>query len=177
LFAEGVIAMVVESGRVATRRIVDNVSTSASAVAKGGAVRRCRLTTEPLDAAAILASVADRAAGGQTLFVGAVRDHDPQGGDRPVTGLDYEAHPDAAAFLQRVAEQVAQIPGVVAVSAEHRLGMLTVGEAAVVVAVSAAHRHEAFVACRALIDTLKNEVPIWKRQWYADGTNDWVGCA
>lgn len=94
-----------------------------------------------------------------------------------MTALDYEAHPDAYAFLRRVAEQVAQTPGVVAVSAEHRLGMLAVGDAAVVVAVSAAHRHEAFVACRTLIDTLKHEVPIWKRQWYVDGTNDWVGCA
>lgn len=153
------------------------VSASGLAVASTGAVRRCRVGHGPLDAAAILASVSDPAAGGQSLFVGAVRDHDPHGGRRQVSALDYEAHPDALDFLRQVAEQVAAMDGVVAVSAEHRLGSLQIGEAAVIVAVSAAHRHEAFVGCRTLIDTLKRDVPIWKRQWYADGTSDWVGCA
>jgi molybdopterin synthase catalytic subunit len=140
-------------------------------------VRRCALSEEPLDVASILASVDDRAAGGQNLFVGVVREHDPHDGGRVVTGLDYEAHPDAAAALHRVAADVAQLPGVVKIAVEHRLGALAVGDVAVVVAVSAVHRHEAFTGCRMLIDELKLHVPIWKRQRYDDGSTDWVGCA
>jgi molybdopterin synthase catalytic subunit len=140
-------------------------------------VRHCRLTPDVLDIPVLLAAVADSAAGGQTLFVGTVRNHDPQAGERVVTSLEYEAHPDAAARLAAVAAAVGAIDGVRAVAVEHRVGTLQVGDAAVVVAVAAEHRHEAFAACRELIDTLKAEVPIWKRQWYADGSSDWVGCA
>jgi molybdopterin synthase catalytic subunit len=157
--------------------VTSAASTTPTGHAAGDRIRRCALSADPLDVPAILASVADPSAGGTDLFVGAVRNHDPHDGGRLVSALEYEAHPDALEVLRRVASEVASTPGVVAVAVEHRCGLLTVGDAAVVVAVSAAHRHEAFVACRVLIDTLKAEVPIWKRQWYADGASDWVGCA
>jgi molybdopterin synthase catalytic subunit len=149
-------------------------------------LRRCALRTEPLDVTGLLALTSDRSAGGQALFIGSVRDHDEPCGHTgasingrrgPVVALEYEAHPGAQDVLQRLALQVAAGPGLRAVVVEHRLGRLTVGEAAVVVAVSADHRGEAFDACRTLIDELKATVPIWKRQTYADGTSDWVGCA
>ena len=136
-------------------------------------VRRAAVVGAALNPADLLALVAHPASGGQALFVGTVRDHD-QG--RAVTGLDYEAHPDAEQALRRVAEQVAAGRGVRAVAVEHRTGCLHVGDVAVVVAVAAEHRDEAFAACRALIDTLKEQVPIWKRQHHPDGTSSWVHC-
>ncbi len=120
----------------------------------------------------MLAALADAAAGGLTLFVGTVRDHDHH---RAVTGLEYSAHPTALRRLQEVAERVAREYDVLAVAAVHRTGRLEVGEAAVIVATAAGHRGEAFDASRALIDELKATVPIWKHQLFADGTDEWVG--
>ncbi len=137
-----------------------------------GVLRRAAVVSVPLDPAALLALTAQGPAGGQVLFVGMVRDND---GGHAVSGLDYEAHPGAEHELRRVAEQVAASPGLVAVAVEHRIGALAVGDLAVVVAVSAAHRGAAFEACRRLIDTLKAEVPIWKRQHHPDGDAGWVG--
>jgi len=94
-----------------------------------------------------------------------------------VTRLSYSAHPSAATELRRVAEKVAADFEVHALAAVHRTGELEIGDLAVVVAVSCAHRGEAFEACRALIDRLKHEVPIWKRQWFGDGSSEWVGSA
>ncbi|MFZ5848542.1 MAG: molybdenum cofactor biosynthesis protein MoaE [Actinomycetota bacterium] len=120
----------------------------------------------------VLAAVADAAAGGVTLFVGAVRDHDE---NKSVTGLEYSAHSTALDQLRDVAEEVAREYDVLAVAAVHRVGELAIGDAAVVVATAAAHRGEAFEASRALIDRLKQRVPIWKHQLFADGTDEWVG--
>jgi molybdopterin synthase catalytic subunit len=129
---------------------------------------------EPLSVDEVVAAVSDRHAGGIALFLGAVRDHDH---GRAVTALDYTAHPSAADLLRKVAEEVAQAhPSVAALSAIHRVGALAVGDLAVVVGASAAHRGEAFAACRAFIDTLKEQVPIWKREEFADGDHEWVGC-
>jgi molybdopterin synthase catalytic subunit len=113
-------------------------------------------------------------AGGIALFAGAVRDHDH---DRAVTGLTYSAHPSAEAELRRVAEEVARKYPVHALAAVHRVGDLRIGELAVVVAVSCAHRGDAFDACRMLIDELKATVPIWKHQRFTGGDSEWVGCA
>jgi molybdopterin synthase catalytic subunit len=120
----------------------------------------------------VLTAVSDAAAGGVTLFVGNVRDHDE---NKSVTGLEYSAHPTALAQLTDVAEEVAREYDVLAVAAVHRVGKLGIGDAAVVVATAAAHRGEAFEASRALIDRLKERVPIWKHQLFADGTDEWVG--
>jgi molybdopterin synthase catalytic subunit len=120
----------------------------------------------------VRAAVADPAAGGITLFAGAVRDSD---NDKDVTGLSYTAHPSAEAELRRVCEEIAGKYEVTAIAAVHRTGDLDIGDLAVVAAVSCPHRAEAFDACRALIDELKASVPIWKHQLFADGTTEWVG--
>lgn len=112
-------------------------------------------------------------AGAVSLFVGTVRDHD--GGQSGVVRLDYSAHPDAEQHLARVAEEIGRLPGVLHVAAVHRQGELAVGDTAVVCAVSAAHRAEAFEACRALIEQLKATVPIWKKQLFETGSTEWVG--
>jgi molybdopterin synthase catalytic subunit len=93
-----------------------------------------------------------------------------------VTGLGYSAHTSVVDELRTVAEEVvAAHPEVRALAAVHRVGDLDVGDLAVVVGVSCAHRGDAFVACRALIDELKSRVPIWKHQVFADGGDEWVG--
>lgn len=136
------------------------------------AVRLTAIRSEPLSVDEVLAAVADPAAGGHALFVGTVRDVDNRLG---VTGLSYSAHPTAVDALRRVAETVAARRDVIAVAATHRVGDLAIGEIAVVVGVSCAHRGSAFDACRALIDELKQAVPIWKHQLFTDGTEEWVG--
>ncbi|MBJ7907474.1 molybdenum cofactor biosynthesis protein MoaE [Streptomyces sp. DSM 110735] len=120
----------------------------------------------------VYAAVGDDAAGGTALFVGTVRDHD---GGKSVTSLEYSAHPSAEAELRRVAEKVAADFPVLSLAAVHRTGPLSIGDVAVITAVSCPHRAEAFAACRLLTDTLKHEVPIWKRQLFVDGTEEWVG--
>jgi molybdopterin synthase catalytic subunit len=135
-------------------------------------VRLVELRETALDVAEVVSAVSDPAAGGIDVFVGAVRDNDR---DQGVTGLEYSAHPTAAARLQQVCDQVAGRYDVVALAAVHRVGDLAIGDAAVVVAASAAHRGTAFEACRALIDDLKATVPIWKHQLFTDGMDEWVG--
>jgi molybdopterin synthase catalytic subunit len=135
-------------------------------------LRLVGLRETPLDVAEVIASLDDDSSGGLTLFVGRVRDHD-HGLD--VTGLEYSAHPTALDALRRVCEEVARRYDVHGVAAVHRVGRLEIGDLAVVVATTAAHRGDAFQASRALIDTLKAEVPIWKHQHFADGSEEWVG--
>jgi molybdopterin synthase catalytic subunit len=137
-------------------------------------IRLAELRDRPLSVDEALAAVSDPAAGGIALFVGAVRDHDH---GRDVARLGYSAHPSAVAELRRVAEKVAASFNVTAVAAVHRVGDLAVGDLAVVVAVSSPHRADAFDACRALIDELKQSVPIWKHQQYAGGGSEWVNSA
>ena len=126
----------------------------------------------PLSVDEVLAAVADPAAGGVVSFTGLVRATD---GGRDVVGLEYSAHPSALDALRAVAEAVMADLPVVRVAALHRVGALDIGDVAVVVAASAAHRDQAFAAARRLIDDLKATVPIWKDQRFADGTQEWVG--
>jgi molybdopterin synthase catalytic subunit len=135
-------------------------------------VRLVEIRDTALSVDEALDAVRDRSAGGTVVFVGAVRDDD---GGRPVTRLDYTAHPTAVAELRAVAESVAARFPVVAVAVTHRIGELQIGDLAVVVAVSCPHRGEAFQAARALIDELKATVPIWKHQVFDDGSQEWVG--
>jgi len=136
------------------------------------AVRLVDLRETPLEVADVLAALDDDASGGLTLFVGRVRDHDH---GRGVRGLEYSAHPTALESLRRVCSDVAARYDVRALAAVHRVGRLAIGDIAVIVATSSAHRGTSFDASRALIDTLKAEVPIWKHQRFADGTEEWVG--
>ncbi|MEC4018327.1 molybdenum cofactor biosynthesis protein MoaE [Streptomyces sp. H27-D2] len=135
-------------------------------------IRLLAIRDTPLSVDEVLAAVGDDSAGGTALFVGTVRNHD-SGAD--VARLGYSAHPTATAEMRRVAEKVAADFPVRAMAAVHRVGELAVGEPAVIVAVSCPHRGAAFEACRRLIDDLKAEVPIWKHQTFADGTDEWVG--
>ncbi|KPC79861.1 MULTISPECIES: molybdenum cofactor biosynthesis protein MoaE [Streptomyces] len=135
-------------------------------------IRLLDIRDTPLSVDEIFRAVGDDAAGGMVLFVGTVRNHD-EGQD--VGALGYSCHPTAPDELRRVAEKVVAEFPVRALAAVHRVGDLGVGDLAVVVAVSCAHRGEAFDACRKLIDDLKHEVPIWKHQRFSDGTEEWVG--
>lgn len=126
------------------------------------------LTDEPLSVEAAYAFVADPAAGAIVVFTGTTREESE---GRAVTALTYEAYAERAwRQLATLAADVAERwPATCAVWLEHRVGTLAVGEPAVVVAVSAAHRVEAFEAARHGIDTLKAEVAIWKQEHWADG--------
>jgi molybdopterin synthase catalytic subunit len=137
-------------------------------------IRLAELRDTELSVDEVLAAVADPTAGGVALFAGTVRDHDH---GQTVTALSYTAHPSAAAELRTVAEKVAGEFDVRALAAVHRVGDLAVGDLAVVVAVACPHRAEAFAACHALIDRLKDSVPIWKHQSFADGESEWVNGA
>ncbi|WP_246004795.1 molybdenum cofactor biosynthesis protein MoaE [Nocardioides marmorisolisilvae] len=145
--------------------------TSAS-TGTGNVVRLLDVRDAPLDVAEVIAAVSDPAAGGLNVFVGAVRDHDHGQG---VVRLEYSAHPTALDRLAEVAAEVAAEFDAIALAAVHRVGVLGIGDLAVVSAVSAAHRDQAFAASRALIDRLKERVPIWKHQVFTDGTEEWVG--
>lgn len=120
-----------------------------------------------------IAAVDSSMAGAVTSFVGRVRDHDPDAADA-VVALEYSSHPDAESALRRIAEAAAERTGAV-VAVSHRVGRLQVGEAAVVIAVASAHRDEAFTVCREVIEAIKRELPVWKRQVEADGTTEWKG--
>ena len=148
-----------------------SVSTDERATPVPG-VRLVDIRSVPIDPAEVLGAVEDEAAGGVTLFVGTVRDHD---GARAVAHLEYSEHPTAQDRLREVAAAVVErYPGT-AVAALHRVGRLEIGEVAVVVAAAAAHRGQAFDAAEDLIDDLKATVPIWKHQVFADGSEEWVG--
>lgn len=137
-------------------------------------VLRATVTSEPLDVSEHAALVDDAAAGAVVTFAGVVRDHDH---GRSVTALDYEGHPSAAGVVEKVAAQVAaQFPGVRALAVTHRVGALGIGDVALACAVAAEHRREAFDACSKLVDAVKREQPVWKRQEFTDGTEEWVNC-
>jgi len=135
-------------------------------------LRLTAIRETPLSVDEALSAVADPAAGGTCVFIGTVRDLDE---GRRVQTLRYEAHPSAATEIARVGVEVAREVPVTALAAIHRQGDLELGDIAVVVAVSAPHRQEAFQACRLYIDRLKHEVPIWKEQEFVDGGTQWVG--
>jgi molybdopterin synthase catalytic subunit len=115
------------------------------------------------------------AAGAVVGFAGVVRNHD---GGREVVRLEYSAHPHAEQVLfEALAEVAAAAPGVRAIAASHRIGPLQIGDAALVVAVAADHRAAAFEICARLVDTIKERLPVWKHQFFADGSDEWVNCA
>lgn len=137
-------------------------------------VRRAVVTEEPLDVEEHARLVSGRAVGAVVSFSGIVRDHD---GGRGVRALEYSGHPGAGEVIARVAAQVAAAhPAVQALAVSHRVGPMAVGDVALAGAVSAAHREDAFAACAALVDEVKLQLPIWKRQEFADGSEEWVNC-
>ena len=133
---------------------------------------RVSVSEVPIDPAALIAGVADPAAGAVVLFLGTVRDHSP--GRTAVTSLEYEAYREVVE--SRIAGIVAEArrrDPLVAVAVDHRVGSLGVGEVSVGVAVSAGHRPAAFSAARFIIDQLKATAPIWKKEVWEGGA-DWV---
>lgn len=137
-------------------------------------VTLCEVTDRQLDTEAHIAAVARTDAGAVVTFTGVVRDHDR---GRDVVELEYEAHPSAAQVLRDVAQRVAQTPGICAIAVSHRVGALKIGEAALVIAVSAPHRDAALSVCGRIVDEVKRGLPVWKHQMFADGTDEWVNCA
>ncbi|MEV8337243.1 molybdenum cofactor biosynthesis protein MoaE [Leucobacter sp. NPDC077196] len=130
-----------------------------------------RITDDPIDESAIRAAVDSPECGALVLFHGVVRDHD---GGRDVAALDYRAHPDAERFISACVAAEQQRSGL-RLAAVHRIGELRIGDAALIAAAAAPHRAEAFKAIERLVERIKHEVPIWKRQHFADGVSEWVG--
>src|SRR6188768_3239690 len=130
------------------------------------------LTTQPIDTPALLAQVSSHAAGAVVLFLGTTR---KTTAGRSTASLDYECYPEMAekklAELETEARRRWPLVGCVIV---HRLGHLSLGEASIAIAVSSPHRRVAFEAGQWLIDTIKEVVPIWKQENWADGTSEWV---
>ncbi|OBF49992.1 molybdenum cofactor biosynthesis protein MoaE [Mycobacterium sp. 852002-53434_SCH5985345] len=138
-------------------------------------VVRAAMTDHPIVLAEHEELVGHQSAGAIVGFVGMIRDHD---GGRRVVRLEYSAHPSAEQVMAEVVADIAeQSSGVRAVAASHRTGVLHIGEAALVAAVAADHRQEAFAACALLVDTIKARLPVWKHQFFDDGTEEWVGSA
>lgn len=139
------------------------------------------LSAEPISVDQAIAAVESDTAGAVVSFSGVVRNHD---GGKPVDRLSYSAHPTAHQVMadvvaRLVAEQNSSDAGdgskPVRIWAAHRIGMLEIGDPALVCAVSAAHRGQAFAVCSELVDRIKEQVPIWKEQFFSDGTVEWVG--
>lgn len=135
-------------------------------------VLRATVSGEPLSVDEHAELVGRAAAGAVVTFAGVVRDHD---GGRSVRELEYVGHPTAAAVVAEVvADVVARFGGVRAVAVSHRVGALAIGDVALACAVSADHRREAFDVCSELVDEVKRRLPVWKRQVFADGSDEWV---
>ncbi|MGB8390571.1 molybdenum cofactor biosynthesis protein MoaE [Mycobacterium sp.] len=133
------------------------------------------MTDRPICLAEHEELVSHQSAGAIVGFVGMIRDHD---GGRRVVRLEYSAHPSAAQVMADVVADVGErSSGVRAIAASHRIGVLHIGEAALVAAVAADHRQAAFTTCANLVDTIKARLPVWKHQFFDDGTEEWVGSA
>ena len=149
-------------------------SDGAAVLAATDVVLRAVVTEDPLDVEEHARLVTRSAAGAVVSFSGVVRDHD---GGRGVRALEYSSHPGAGDVITRVAAQIAAAhPEVLGLAVSHRIGPLVIGDSALACAVSAAHRGAAFAACAALVDEVKLQLPIWKRQEFSDGSQEWVNC-
>ncbi len=134
------------------------------------------LSDQPLDLAAHHAAVSTSGTGAVATFVGQVRDHSPDAAGT-VVRLEYSAHPDAAEVLATIAGEVAAAHDGVRVAVSHRVGVLEVGDVAILAAAGSAHRDLAFTVCRELVEQVKARLPVWKKQVLADGSHTWVGSA
>ncbi|GJQ19908.1 MAG: hypothetical protein HBSIN02_02630 [Bacteroidia bacterium] len=131
------------------------------------------LTLNPIDIGAVVSGLTSPESGGIDVFIGTTRN---QSRGREVLLLEYEAfEPMALEVMENLERRAMERWPLHKIAIVHRLGRVPVGEASVVIGVSAGHRKEAFEACRFLIDVLKQDVPIWKREHFADGTMEWSG--
>lgn len=138
-------------------------------------VVRAEVTDLPIDLTAALADVDEPTHGAVASFVGQVRDHDPEMRGE-VASLDYSCHPDAPVMIESIVAEaltLADPHGEASVVALHRVGHLEVGDLALVVTVGTAHRGLAFEVCRAVVEAVKHELPVWKKQYGTDGAHVW----
>jgi molybdopterin synthase catalytic subunit len=136
-------------------------------------LRLVSVSDRPLSTELHEAAVDHPGAGARVVFCGVVREHDH---GRSVVELEYQGHPSAEQVLTEIADRFAAEPDVLALAVSHRVGTLAIGDTALVAAVSTAHRAEAFELCARLVDEVKSRLPIWKRQLFADGSDEWVNC-
>jgi molybdopterin synthase catalytic subunit len=136
-------------------------------------VRLVSVSDQALHTELYEAAVEHPRAGGRVVFCGVVREHDH---GHTVVELEYVGHPSAEDVLAEIAAQFADEPDVLALAVSHRVGRLVVGDVALVAAVATAHRREAFEICARFVDEVKHRLPIWKRQVFDDGTDEWVNC-
>jgi molybdopterin synthase catalytic subunit len=132
------------------------------------------VTKEKISVASLTQSLKTDQAGAVATFSGDVRDNDD---DKSVTSLTYEIHPSAQSVIDEITHRIAAKHDVLGVAVAHRYGEIPMGETAFAVVVSAVHRGPAFAACEEIVSVVKNELPIWKYQVFADGTNEWVNSA
>lgn len=131
-----------------------------------------RVREQPLSVDEVLSKISHPGAGGIALFLGTVRDN---AGGKPVERLEYEAHPTLAPReIRAIEKDVMAAHAETRVCIVYRTGMLAIGDTAVIVGAAAPHRAEAFAACRAAIEAIKERVPIWKKEWHPDGAATWV---
>jgi molybdopterin synthase catalytic subunit len=132
----------------------------------------CWITDAPISEADVRRLVETPASGAVVMFLGIVRDH---ADGRSVRSLEYEAYPPMAERkMIQIADQACKRWPLHRVAVAHRIGHLAIGEVSVVIAVSSAHRREAFAACEYIMDQVKEDVPIWKKEHWADGVAHWV---
>lgn len=159
--------------KLARAQVHDSVADESPAGAERPVVRLVSVSSATLDVAAHEAAVDHPRAGGRVVFCGVVRDVD---GGREVAELEYEGHPSAEQVLAEIAEEFARLPDVLALAVSHRVGPLAVGDPALIAVIATEHRGEAFEICGRFVDEVKHRLPIWKRQVFADGTDEWVNC-
>ena len=132
------------------------------------------VTKEKISVDSLAESLKTNQAGAVASFSGDVRDNDA---DKSVTSLTYEVHPSAQGVIEEITHRISAKHDVIAVAVAHRYGEIAMGETAFAVVVTAVHRGPAFAACEEIVSTVKEELPIWKYQVFADGTNEWVNSA
>ena len=130
------------------------------------------ITDEPLDTGALIDSARRDTCGAVASFIGVVRNHD---GGESVDAIEYSSHPSSQQILREIAVEFKDRPGVHRIVAWHRVGRLGIGEDAMVVAVAAEHRAQAFRAVEAIVEDVKAKLPIWKKQELTDGSHNWSG--
>jgi molybdopterin synthase catalytic subunit len=166
-------AEIAYSGRVTSEVTTPSARDTSRLAAPARRVLLTEVTPNALDVTAHTTLVAGSSSGAVVSFAGVVRNHDD---GRPVTAIEYAAHPTAGAVLARVVAEVTADSEAEAVAVSHRVGPLSIGDSALVVAVAGVHRAETFETAMRLVDEVKRQLPVWKRQIFLDGTDEWVDC-
>ena len=130
------------------------------------------ITDEPLDSGALIDSARRDTCGAVASFIGVVRNHN---GGESVDAIEYSSHPSSQQILRDIVMEFKDRPGVHRIVAWHRVGRLEIGEDAMVVAVAAEHRAQAFRAVETIVEDVKAKLPIWKKQELTDGSHNWSG--